>query len=96
MKRSDHLLWVLAEECTEVAHRCSKAARFNLKLTEPGHTLNNAERIIQEYQDLIAAVEMLQEDGLIPKEISREAIDAKKAKVERYMLLCADEFQTLE
>lgn len=96
MKRSDHLLWVLAEECNEVAHRCSKAARFNLNLTEPGHTLNNAERIIQEYQDLIAAIEMLQEDGLLPKEISREAINAKKAKVEKYMILCIDEFKTLE
>lgn len=85
MKRFEHLLWVLSEECNEVGQRASKAARFGLQEIEPGQTLNNAERIIGEYADLAAAFEMLTEEGYLPPAFLRELIDAKKVKVERFL-----------
>lgn len=85
MTRKDHLLWIAAEECMEVAHRFSKAARFGLEEIQPGQLLPNADRIKLEYWDLIAAMEMLQECGAINEEINRSYIDAKKDKVEKFL-----------
>lgn len=59
MNRTEHLLWVLAEECAEVAQRASKAARFGLDEVQPGQALTNEERLWQEMCDLCAVGEML-------------------------------------
>lgn len=59
MTREEHLLTILAEECSEVAQRCSKALRFGLDEVQPGQTLNNCERINQELSDLMTVVHML-------------------------------------
>lgn len=85
MTRLEHLLWVLAEECAEVAQRVSKAARFGMDEVQPGQELTNEERIWQEMNDLAGIGEMLialrGQGGL-----SRDAMDAKKAKVEKFLL----------
>lgn len=47
MKRHEHLLSILAEECCEVGQRVSKALRFGLDEVQPGQDLSNAERIKQ-------------------------------------------------
>jgi hypothetical protein len=88
MERNDHLLWIAAEEASETTQRASKAARFGLNETEPGQSLTNAERIEEEFCHLIAAIEMLQAAGVLSKDLfnRRDVIDAKKAKVERYLL----------
>jgi hypothetical protein len=57
--RIEHLLTIVAEECNEVAQRCSKAARFGVDEIQPGQSLTNAARIYQEYADLRGAMEML-------------------------------------
>lgn len=90
MNRVEHLLWVLAEECNEVAQRASKAARFGLQEVQPGQGLSNAERIMGEYADLQAAVEMLIEEGALPEGDLRRQIDMKKAKVEKFLLYSAE------
>jgi NTP pyrophosphatase (non-canonical NTP hydrolase) len=87
MTRADHLLWILAEECAEVAQRASKAARFGLSEVQPGQEKTNAERIMEEYADLYAVVEMLINERLVPFERIKlfQGMEAKKAKVEKFL-----------
>lgn len=80
MTRTEMLLTILAEEGAEVTQCATKAGRFGLDGGLPGHPLNNEERIRQEFADLIGVYEML---GLAPP--TRGMIEAKKAKVERYL-----------
>jgi len=53
MTRQDHLLTIAAEECMETAQRITKALRFGMDEVQPGQEMNNAERIMQEYADLL-------------------------------------------
>ena len=85
MTRTEHLLVILAEECNEVAQRCAKALRFGLREIEPGQRLTNADRIMQEYADLMALVDMLVEDQSLPHGHLTLAIQQKRAKVKRFL-----------
>lgn len=86
MTRSDHLLTILAEESVEVAQRATKALRFGISEVQPSQTLDNAERIVEEYADLVATIEMLEAAGLLRMgETFRDQVEAKKIKVERYL-----------
>ncbi len=84
MNRTEHLLCCLAEECSEVAQRVSKAMRFGLYEEEPGQALNNSKRISVELSDLMAVVEMLQDVGAIGSIEQRLILD-KKEKVKDYL-----------
>ena len=94
MTRLEHILWIIAEECAEVAQRASKAARFGLDEVQPGQALTNEERLWGELNDLAGIAEMLislrGQGGL-----SRPAVDAKKAKVEKFLKYSAA-FGTLD
>lgn len=96
MTRTEHLLFILAEECSEVGQRCSKAARFTLnekhseneitpksELTDES-TLSNAQRITYELSQLIGVAEMMICDNIIP-DISPEIKLAKSVKVEKFL-----------
>lgn len=85
MKRCDHLLWLLAEECVEVAQRVSKAARFGLDEIQPGQFLTNEERIVGELADLQATIDILHDEGMLKTRITLEMNRAKKAKVEKFL-----------
>lgn len=95
MTRTEHLLLILAEECVEVAHRVSKAMRFGLDEIEPGQALTNADRIVQEWQESLAMVEMLEEEGVLRRPTDVHAIERKKAKVAAF-LEYSRECKTLE
>lgn len=84
MTRTEHLLTIVAEECNEVAQRCTKALRFGMTEIQPEQALTNAERIAGEYSDLVAALILLRREcpGLIP-DITDEALEAKRQKIER-------------
>lgn len=86
MNRTEHLLCILAEEATEVGQRVSKALRFGVTEIMAGQEHTNAERIMHEYADLVAAIDMLEADGIIrwPADWSK-LVDAKRAKVERFL-----------
>lgn len=66
MTRDEHLLVIAAEECAEIAKRCSKALRFGLNETQadaghavtgsPEESLTNRERIELEYNDLAGVI----------------------------------------
>jgi hypothetical protein len=82
MRIFEHLLTTLGEECAEVAQRISKALRFGLAETQEGHKLNNVERIMEEYRDVQALMEMCNERGILPPpDFSRAEIEKKKRRV---------------
>lgn len=86
MTRTEYLLFSLAEECAEVAQRASKAARFGLTEVQSGQPLDNAQRIMDELEDIRVIVELLRNDGhLSIGPIESERFAAKIAKVEKYM-----------
>lgn len=86
MTRTEHLLAILIEECGEVSQGTTRALRFGLRDIGPGQESTNAERIMAEYADLLAVVEMLLEDRSLPKHVEIGAmINAKKAKVEKFL-----------
>jgi len=85
MTRTEHLLEILAEECAETAQRVSKAKRFSLAEIQPGQDFTNADRIVEEADHILAALEMLRDEGLLPKSCP-ERIAKKKTQVERFLL----------
>ena len=88
MTEKEMLLIILAEECAETAHRISKALRFTLEEVEPNQketSLTNGERILYEYNDILAIMEILQERGVFPKKTYPLLIEDKKSKVEKYL-----------
>jgi hypothetical protein len=85
MNNTEHLLTILSEECVETAQRVSKAIRFGLTEVQEGQHLNNAERLVYEFNDIVAVMELLHEKGLIPTVIDGEAINKKKKKIEKYI-----------
>lgn len=89
MTRTEHLLTILAEECNEVAHRCTKALRFGLEEIQPGQDFTNARRIVEELSDLFAAVDMLHEEKALPHWPRASRVAEKKTKVEHYLTLSA-------
>lgn len=88
MTEEEHLLCCLAEECAEVAQRVSKALRFGLDEIQPGQPLNNAERIVGEFVDLLAVMDELTERQILDAgdmNTRMAAHEAKRAKVRRYL-----------
>ncbi len=85
MNKTEHLLTCLVEECAEIQKEAAKALRFGLDDHAPDTENTNAERIAVEYVDLIAIMEMLEEENIIPAHRTPERIQAKKDKVLRYM-----------
>lgn len=96
MTRIEHLLTILSEECNETAQRVTKSIRFGLEEIQPEQNLTNAERIIYEFNDIIAVMEMLQEEQVFHKILDREAIEKKKAKIAKYMDYANNDCKTIE
>lgn len=79
MTRQEHLLVILAEECAEVAHRCSKALRFGLDDVAPGQALTSGEQIRKELMHLLVVAGYLNDEGLDlshDQDVSNAKIDA--------------------
>ncbi len=86
MNRQEHLLSIVAEECTEVGQRASKALRFGMTEVQEGQIYDNSERILHEVSDLAGALELLygfKIDDVLAE--LRPRIDAKKEKVEKFL-----------
>ena len=62
MNRLEHVLTIISEECNEVSQRVSKSLRFGLLNVEEGQTSTNMTRILDEYIDLVAMMEMLEQE----------------------------------
>lgn len=98
LTRTEYLLVKVTEECHEVGQRAAKALTFGLTeiyqggadsaYRNPGQ-LTSAEVLMQEFADLSAVVDMLQEMGALPvnvEEFQRQMV-AKRVKLEKYMAL---------
>lgn len=87
MTEEQYLLTIVMEECAETAQRASKAIRFTSEEIEPvdGETRTNAERLVYEFNDLIAVMELLASMGVINNMFDRDAIELKKAKIKKWM-----------
>jgi hypothetical protein len=82
------LLTKLAEECAEVAQRAIKQQQFGGHEVQEGQELTNRERLLNEYNDLVAMVEFLREFGEIPEsENLALVIEQKRFKVNKYLKL---------
>lgn len=83
MTQTEHRLVKLAEECVEVAQRCTKAIRFGLSEVQKDQPLNNNQRIRLEMAGLWAAYsELVDHDGLRwPNGIQ---VDEAREKQEKY------------
>lgn len=81
----EYYLSCVAEECLEVAFRVQKAIRFGLFEEQPGQTLNNWQRIAEEWSDLLTAMDVLIEsEGLLHARPVEEQ-QAKRAKIAHYL-----------
>lgn len=94
MNRKEYLLVQLASECNEVAHRVTKALHFGLDEVQNGQSLTNEARMREELDDLLAVVEILGDEGIltgpvidqgVPYGVTKDIVDAKRAKIEKYM-----------
>jgi hypothetical protein len=87
MTKKEHLLIILMEECSETSQRASKALRFTLEEIEPNANtvMNNGQRMLWEFNHIIAAMEMLQEEGCVPYVIDRTTIEKKKEQVKKFL-----------
>lgn len=86
MTKREHLLTILIEECNETAHRATKALRFGLEEIEPGQLRTNAERIVYEFNDIVAMMELLHAEGCLSNVFDGVSAGLKKIKVEKYLM----------
>lgn len=84
ISKIDYLLTILAEECTEVGQRATKAIRFTLDEKEPDQDLTNKERLIQEFNDLYGVMCVLQQEKVFDDFLDLEAIEKKMLKIEKF------------
>lgn len=92
MNREQMLLLLLIEECQEVAQRASKAIRFTLDEVQPdqpgSEQMDNRARLLKEWNDLLAVMEMIQDEGHFGHDDGlriAEWIKEKKEKIEKYL-----------
>lgn len=82
----EHLLTCVAEEGCEIGQAAHKAQRFGLEDTNPKTGNTNRQDLVAEVNDLLGALELLQEHGVdLSGLFDRAAIDAKKAKIITWM-----------
>ena len=91
MNRVDHLLVCLAEECSETAQRATKMLRFGPEEIQPSQELDNTERVVLEFNDIMAIMEMLMDEGVIPPGFIRPVLILKKKNRVEKMLLRSKE-----
>ena len=95
MNKREHLLTCLIEECAEIQKTATKALRFGLDDHAPDGPLNS-ESIAHEIADLLAIVEMLEDEKIIPVLRTPKAVQSKKDKVIKYMIYAMEERGTLD
>lgn len=92
MTKDEHYLTIFAEECAETAKQISKMLRFSGNDHEPGHKANNAQRVVEEFKDIVAMAELCRKRGLFSRPLypTDMEVTAKEAKVERFLLRSAE------
>lgn len=83
MSRIDYLLSHLAQECCEVAIRCTKAQHFGLDEVQPEQSLTNRQRIQEELCDLLALVDEMYESEILEPFSRRDQQARISAKIRK-------------
>ena len=87
MNLDDYLLSHLAQECCEVAIRCTKAQMFGLDEIQPEQPLTNRQRNAEELAVVGALVCLMEEIGILPEFSDRDMnarISAKHRKAKEF------------
>lgn len=84
MNRKQLLLIKLAEECSEVAQIIIKTALFGMDDIGPGLVITNRERIHAELNDVMAVVDLLNDEADLEYVKNEKAIENKKDKINFY------------
>ena len=86
MNTTEHLLVCANEEGLEIGQAADKALRFGLHDGYPETDRTNITDFVAEVNDLVGVLELMQENGIkLPNLFDRLAIEAKKARVNKYM-----------
>ena len=86
-KAQEEALYLLMEECGELIQACSKVLRHGLESFNPAelHGPNNSDNLHKETGDVMAAVHILQEEGVLDKNIVRLRKHDKMRSVKQYL-----------
>ena len=87
MDTIEHLFVCANEEGLEVGMAASKILRFGQEMVWPDDSpTSNLQDFVQEVNDLMGVLECMQEHGVVLDGLyDRDAIEAKKKKIEHYM-----------
>lgn len=89
LTEDEHLLCCLAEEAGEIVQAVNKALRFGLdddyRNATPSSLASPRVYIMNEIADLVAVTELLHESHVLTELLKRDVVDAKKAKVRKFM-----------
>lgn len=86
MNRLELIMVGLTEECSEVAQMVLKNLRFGLQEVFPGQFLTNAQRLHLELDDLMAMIDMLNDEAGLAYFPNFQNIAAKKVKFNKYAI----------
>lgn len=85
MDKEQYYLQLVAEECAEIIQVCSKATRFGIDNFPPKQpTATNRVRLKEEINDLLAVLQVLQDECGIDTEMEPELVSKKINKVGKY------------
>ena len=82
--KSQEIMSILQEECSEVIQAVSKINRFGIDNYKPGKPKTNREHLEEELGDLLAMIELLENDGLISRPNMEIAKNAKFEKLKKW------------
>jgi NTP pyrophosphatase (non-canonical NTP hydrolase) len=85
VNKTEHLLSCLIEECAEVQKAAAKALRFGLNSINPGTNFSNEQEVIKEFAEVVAVMELLEDEGIFKSMGSIQTIESKKARVLHFM-----------
>ena len=87
MNKQEHLLTIFQEELLEVAKELSKIKRFGVHGMELNSqsALTNLQKLEQEWNDLLAVLEMIEEEGIFFLYRDDNKIAKKKEKVREFL-----------
>jgi NTP pyrophosphatase (non-canonical NTP hydrolase) len=80
MNKEREILSITQEECAEVIQAVSKCFRFGLDNVKPGKPKTNREHLEEEIGDLLAMIEILENESIISR---TGVIQAKIAKIDK-------------
>jgi hypothetical protein len=80
----EYLLVCLGEEFNESAQEVAKCLRFTCMDRHPSKPHNNLEGLRKEFSQVIAVMELLEDEGIHIMPVDRNEIEAKKQRLLEY------------